>query len=259
MELTYLGQSGVLVHAPHAVVAIDPCLSDSVEAAHPADHTLWRRAFPPPLQPLDLRVDAICCTHAHDDHCDPGTLQPLLRADPRPLVFGPPAVAEQLARWGLHDRARAIPVGTRQAIAGDVFVTPIPSAHYEFDLDASGQPSYVGFVVEAGGRTVYHAGDTLAYEGLAAALGRWRFDALLLPVNGRSAAREARGITGNMHPAEAAALAAALGGPPIVPLHNDLFPANSLPWSEVGAAFAGIAWRRLMPGERLTVGERAGA
>ena len=49
--------------------------------------------------------------------------------------------------------------------------------------------SAYGFVVDDGKTKVYHAGDTVWYEGLQTKLRRWRFDAMLVPINGRDANR----------------------------------------------------------------------
>jgi L-ascorbate metabolism protein UlaG (beta-lactamase superfamily) len=47
-----------------------------------------------------------------------------------------------------------------------------------------------------------------------------------MPINGRDAEREALGIVGNLDPAEAAELAAAIGASTMIPLHWDMFAAN---------------------------------
>jgi L-ascorbate metabolism protein UlaG (beta-lactamase superfamily) len=256
VDVVYLGQSGLTIAAAGAAIAIDPYLSSSVERAHPAQAALWRRAFSPPVDPQHLDVDAVCCTHAHDDHCDPETVRPWLDTHAG-VVHGPGPVVRQLETWNRGDRGRLLRVGERSEIARGIFVTAVPSAHYEFDRDADGQPACLGLVVEAGGRSLYHAGDSLAYHGLAASLAAWRLDVACLPVNGRSPDREARGIVGNMTAREAAALARALGDPLVVPLHNDLFAANSVPWSDVEDAFSGLRLRKLAPGARLSLAEWA--
>jgi len=48
----------------------------------------------------------------------------------------------------------------------------------------------------------------------------------LLPINGRHAEREARGIVGNLNEREAAWLAAAIGAETLIPMHHDLFARN---------------------------------
>ena len=63
-----------------------------------------------------------------------------------------------------------------------------------------GKPRFVGYVL-AGGRRVYHSGDTIVTDALTEALTPLGVDVALLPINGRDAEREARGIVGNMNAA----------------------------------------------------------
>ncbi|HHN46509.1 MAG TPA: MBL fold metallo-hydrolase, partial [Planctomycetes bacterium] len=100
--------------------------------------------------------------------------------------------------------------------------------HEFLDRDeAAGAYPYLGYVVEAGGFTICHAGDTCRYEGLETKLRRWRFDALMLPINGRDARRLAANCIGNMTYQEAADLAGALEPALVIPAHYDMFAANS--------------------------------
>ncbi len=81
LALWGLGQSGVIVKGPDAVIYIDPYLSDS--AGSP-------RSFPPPIQPDEIsNADYILCTHEHIDHFDPATLVPALQASPGAKVVAP--------------------------------------------------------------------------------------------------------------------------------------------------------------------------
>ena len=51
---------------------------------------------------------------------------------------------------------------------------------------------YLGYVLDTPDGRVYHAGDTLRWDGQAELLRRHRVDLALLPINGRDAEREAR-------------------------------------------------------------------
>lgn len=42
----------------------------------------------------------------------------------------------------------------------------------------------MGFVIEYNGVTVYHAGDTVIYEGLIETLSAWTIDVAFVPING---------------------------------------------------------------------------
>ena len=74
---------------------------------------------------------------------------------------------------------------------------------------------------------MYHAGDSLVYDGQAALLRGLGVSVVLLPVNGRDYFRERRGIVGNMDATEAAGLAAEAGVELAVPMHHEAVPGNT--------------------------------
>ncbi len=65
-------------------------------------------------------------------------------------------------------------------------------------------------------------------DALREALDPLGIDVALLPINGRDAEREARGIVGNMDAAEAVELAVAIGSSTLVPYHWDGFAGNTV-------------------------------
>ena len=69
--------------------------------------------------------------------------------------------------------------------------------------------------------------DATDEDALRAALSPLVFDVALLPINGRDAEREARGIVGNMDQAEAVELAAEIGATTLVPYHWDGIEGNT--------------------------------
>jgi len=74
---------------------------------------------------------------------------------------------------------------------------------------------------------IYHAGDTLRYEGMLPKLRAFgQIDAALLPINGRDAARYRRRCIGNMTFQEAVDLAGELGIRTAIPGHWDMFADN---------------------------------
>jgi L-ascorbate metabolism protein UlaG (beta-lactamase superfamily) len=247
VTLQALGQAGFIVRAGETVLVIDPYLSDSVAALPAPTPGLFARAFAPPLTPGQLgRPAAVLITHAHQDHCDPDTLRPLAQSSAVTRFIGPYPVAEALRSWGIPAaRIERALVDRRIEIAPNCSVTPVPAAHPAFDPDSTGQPACVGYLVRTGGVTIYHAGDTIEYEGMRDRLEGEAIDIMLLPVNGRDADRERLGIVGNFQPEEAMRLASACDAKVVVPMHNDLFASNMLPRESVSAA-----WKRWAPGCR---------
>lgn len=118
---------------------------------------------------------------------------------------------------------------------GGLEVHVLPAVHGVTMEDAygdgsavGGRPRFVGYVLGAE-RRIYHAGDTIVTEAVTTALQPLGVDVALLPINGRDAAREARGIVGNMNAAEAVELALAVGATRLVPYHWDGFSGNTVP------------------------------
>jgi len=222
--LLWLGQSGFALRIAGALVLVDPFLSPRPD-----------RRFPPPIAPEDGRsVDLIAITHEHWDHLDAASLPALCAASPRSRVLVPEPIVELVTKLG-------IPAGRVVGMQPDspfrtfaLTIHAIPACHgihasdaYTFGTEHSGGLyRYLGYVFDRGGVSLYHAGDTIGYDGLAARLRRCNVDICLLPINGRDAAREDRDIVGNLDCGEAAALASEAGADVVVPMHYDMFAAN---------------------------------
>ena len=222
--LHWLGQSGFLVRGAGTTLLVDPFLSP-----HPD------RLVPAPFAPGEAAgVEVVACTHDHLDHLDDGFLAALAEASPATRFVVPAPVAERVAGLGIPPE-RVVGAQPDAPIAlGSVTVHPVPACHgvepgdaYSFGRELSGGLyRYLGYVFELGGVRVYHAGDTIPYEGMAERLRGLRVDVALLPINGRDAAREAQGIVGNLDELEAAELAARIEADLLVPTHYDMFAAN---------------------------------
>lgn len=246
-----LGQVGVTIKGPEGVLYVDPYLTSS-----DGEGGALERSFPPPLQPEDVtNADAVLLTHDHIDHTDPGTLLPLSGASPEARFVAPFAARDTLQMHGLDGARVVVPeVGEPVELAGAT-VTAVPSAHTELEHEAGRGYPYLGYIIEWNGVTVYHAGDTVIYDGLIETLSAWKIDVAFVPINGRDYFRTARGIIGNTDFREAAELAETLGFALTVPTHYDLFAFNGAdPGHFVSYLYALNPMRRqkmLRPGELL--------
>ena len=216
VALAWLGQSSVALRLGGATVLVDPFLSP-----HPD------RLVPPPFSAEEARgVDVVLITHDHLDHLDEDALPAIAVASPSAIMVAPEDVVERVAELGVErDRIRGLRSdgGTQ---VGDVRVDAVPACHGEGMDDAYRLGPFLGYIVSAGGAHVYHAGDTVLFEGLVDRLRELRVDLALLPINGRDAEREAAGIVGNLDAREAAQLAHDIGADAAVPLHWDMFAWN---------------------------------
>ncbi len=228
LALWWLGQSGLLIKSDSGTLLIDPYLSESLTAKYAGTEKPHVRMTANPIEPRELAglVDVVLCSHKHSDHMDPGTLPALLGANPSAEVGVPEALMIHAEKMGLPgSRLFGLDAGWTYERAG-FRVQALASAHEGLDTDGSGRHLYLGFVVEAAGRRLYHSGDTVVYPGLVEALGPGPFDLLFLPINGRD---PARGVSGNMTAAEAVELATVVRPRYVVPHHYDMFTFNTVP------------------------------
>ncbi|MRS02373.1 MBL fold metallo-hydrolase, partial [bacterium] len=232
MELTYLGQAGFQVVDDSQVFLIDPYLSNYVVTSGIGDAEHFSRAFPAPIDPAAIReVEAIFVTHDHADHTDPDTLLPILKNNPHCVVIGPQPSLDHLKSAGVGESQLRLAHAFKKETIGSIYFTALPSAHYGLDKDeTTGEYAYLGFVLEMDGKVIYHAGDTILYEGMLENLKRIsdHYDVCCLPANGRDAKREAMGMIGNLHPEESLELAWKLKSSLLIPMHNDMFKINSI-------------------------------
>jgi L-ascorbate metabolism protein UlaG (beta-lactamase superfamily) len=141
-------------------------------------------------------------------------------------VIVPHRCVDTVAGIGIsRNRVVGMRAGQSLTVAG-LTVRGVRALHATHATDPLTDDGFLGFVFGARGIAIYHAGDTVAYEGLANQLRELHVNMCLLPINGRDAEREARDIVGNMDAEEAAELAIASGAEVAIPMHYDMFDGN---------------------------------
>ena len=251
LNLWWLGQSGYLLQADGSRLLIDPYLSDSLTKKYAETDKPHVRMTERAVDPARLNfIDAVTSSHNHTDHLDAETLLPLMRVN-----AGLRVVVPEANRAFAADRLQCPPERLAGMDAGETAdasgfrIRALPAAHETLETDADGRYTHLGYVIEAGGKAVYHSGDTVRYDGMLDWLRPWRIDAALLPINGRNPARR---VAGNLSGAEAARLAQEMGAALVVPCHYEMFEFNTVPPDE----FAGECERIGQPYRVLKCGER---
>ncbi len=240
LALVALGQAGFAIKAGATTVYIDPYLSDAIETKGGS-----ARAVPLVANPMAINhAAAVLCTHEHADHTDPLTVLPIAHASTGAAIFASPQGRDLLVEAGLPAERIVVPRLGEAHSVGDFSITAIPAAHYEYEVDAEGHARWMGFVLEAGGVTLYHAGDTIMVPPLLEALEGRRIDLALLPINGRDYFREQRGIVGNLNVREVAELCLRLQPNVLIPVHNDLFAGNRINPAEMVLELERVAPRQ---------------
>ncbi len=214
----WLGQMGWCVKTSNHTLYFDPYLT-------PRE----KRNFPPALAPESIdNADLILCTHDHIDHIDHPALPPMMQASGSASLLVPEvAIDELVGKDGIsRDRIIAMRVGEVFEIAG-CKVTVLKAKHEGFDYTEEFGFPYLQYIVEVDGHVIYHAGDTLIYDGMQSELSKWDIDIAFVPINGRDAIRFRRNCLGCMTWQEAADLCGELRPRLVCPGHWDMFSDNS--------------------------------
>jgi L-ascorbate metabolism protein UlaG (beta-lactamase superfamily) len=203
-RLTYIGHGTVLLSLGGSAILTDPMLRNWLGPL--------RRQGPPVDPALTANPDLALISHVHRDHLDVRSLRRLPASTP--LVV--PQGATRWAARGGAEVVREIRVGETISIAG-VEVTAVPAAH-DGHRDHRRGPGAdaVGYLVRDAASTVYFAGDTDLFSGMAE-LGP--IDVALLPVWGwGTSAGE-----GHLDPGDAARALELLRPRVAVPIHWGTF------------------------------------
>lgn len=201
MNITYLGQAGLLFEIEGKRILIDPYLSDNVKNFEPKN---YRR------QPIDesflkLRPDVIIVTHNHLDHLDKETLKYYFTEDAEILVLAPNGAWQELRKFAGNSNYVLFNNGTTWNEDYASF-RAVKAEHSD--------PYAIGVIITVNGKNYYITGDTLYNEQVFASLPHIEFETLFLPVNG---------VGNNMNMADAKAFAERVSPKYTVPFHIGMF------------------------------------
>lgn len=221
LSLWWLGQSGWLVMFEGKGLLVDPYLSDSLTVKYAQTDKPHVRMTERVVDPARLsNIIAATSSHNHTDHLDAETLLPVWKSNPEMRVITAAANTAFAANRLGCEEAAFLPIDDGDSICiGPYTLYGVRSAHEHVS------PEFIGLVIEAGGRRIYHPGDCVLYEGLAAKVEPFRVDVALLPVNGSLPERR---VAGNFWGREAAQLAKEIGAKLAVPMHYDMFEFNTV-------------------------------
>jgi L-ascorbate metabolism protein UlaG (beta-lactamase superfamily) len=191
MQLTFLGHSAVRLNLGEHDLIIDPFLSGNPLC---------------PLGPDDVEPTHILLTHAHDDHI--GDTEAIARRSGATIVSG----FEIASHFGARDlRTHGMnPGGGFDFPFGRVTFTPAWHSSSFADGSYGGMP--MGVMVFAGGKRLYHAGDTALFSDMAL-IGRHGLDVALIPI----------GDNFTMGPDDALEAVKLLKPKRVIPIHYDTF------------------------------------
>ena len=198
MIIRWIGQSGYIVKTAHTEIIIDPYLSDVVNRVAGRE-----RLVEAPIDPKEIKADAVICTHNHLDHLD---IDAIAEMDKSLLYITTYDGEEKLKSLGCTN-IRACREGDSLLIR-DVEITAVHAKH---TVEA------IGVLLKAEGVTLYFSGDTLYDEELFS-IAAFQPDVTFICINGK---------LGNMNVDEAVETAGKIGAKINVPNHYGMFASNT--------------------------------
>jgi L-ascorbate metabolism protein UlaG (beta-lactamase superfamily) len=230
-QLTYFGHSTFSLTTPSGQVGlIDPFISDNPRC-------------PESLKKVP-RVDVIFLSHAHSDHLG-DTLK--LAKQHHPQIVAIFETCLWIQSKGFEKETRPMGKGGTQHV-GEFEVTLTHAFHSNSIHDGkeviyAGEPA--GLIIRLpGGFTIYHAGDTCAFNEMKMLGEFYKPDLALLPI----------GDHFTMGPREAAHAIGLLGVKHVVPMHYATFPVlTGTPdaFRKEASNISGLQVHELKPGESL--------
>jgi L-ascorbate metabolism protein UlaG (beta-lactamase superfamily) len=225
LGVTFIGHSSFLLQIDGRKVLVDPVFSKRL--------ILLRRQRRPGLRVEELPpVDLVLLTHAHMDHLDLASLRRVVRATRRltgraPEVVVPRGVEDLVERLGFS-RVRGLEWWESITVER-LKVTMTPCQHWGARMFRDMHRGYGGYVVEGGGRSVYHSGDTAYFDGFREIGRRLKPEIALLPI-GAYFPDAYRAV--HTSPEEAVRAFVELGAEQMIPMHYGTFRLGREPMDE---------------------------
>ncbi|MFH1905146.1 MAG: MBL fold metallo-hydrolase [bacterium] len=203
LGIWWLGQAGYILKSLKFTLAIDPYLSNDPRMP---------RLVSSPIEPENLKVDLIVCTHDHEDHTDVETLK-VVNKKVDCQFLGPKNVVKRLKKIGIKkNRIIQLDVGDNIKIGNINLRSTFCIPNEEKVLDSIGM-----IITFENGISFYHTGDT-GFHDFLFYLSKYDIDIMAICINGK---------LGNMGIDEAVRLTRYLKPCVVIPNHYGMFKHNN--------------------------------
>ena len=225
LGVTFIGHSSFLLQVHGRKLLVDPVFSKRLVVLRRQRRAGVLVAELPP-------IDIVLLTHAHMDHLDMASLRRVIRATRRltgrtPEVVVPRGVEDLVERLGFS-RIHGLAWWEQIEVQG-LKVTMTPCKHWGARMFRDTHRGYGGYVVEGGGQSVYHSGDTAYFDGFSEIGAKLKPEVALLPI-GAYFPDSYRSV--HTSPEEAVRGFVELGAQQMVPMHYGTFRLGREPMEE---------------------------
>lgn len=215
--VTWIGHASFLIQMEGVSLLIDPNWAKWLKVIKRLKH--------PGLHLHDLpAIDLVLVTHAHFDHLDRRTLREIASDQPIIVPFEVGNLVHDLGFRSVHE------LGYWQSYQfGPLKITLTPCHHWGARVLHDDHRGFGGFVIEAGGRSIFHCGDTAYFNGFKEIGQRHNIEIALLPIG---AYDPPSGREVHMNPEEAVGAFLDLNASKLVPMHYGSFRLSYEPLEE---------------------------
>lgn len=168
--ITWIGHASFLIQGPHGNILVDPNWANWLLVVRRLRHAGLAHHHLP-------TIDLVLITHAHFDHLNRKSLRQI--AANQPIVV--PAGVGDLVHGLGFEKVYEINWWERLRFPGAA-ITFVPAKHWGARKVTDHHRGYGGYVIDMGGRTIYHAGDSGYFPGFREIGKKFRPEIALLPI-----------------------------------------------------------------------------
>jgi L-ascorbate metabolism protein UlaG (beta-lactamase superfamily) len=224
----WIGQSGFVLKTHKLTLYIDPYLSRFAERITQGKVNEHIRMSQPPMEPHEvINADLVFCTHDHADHIDPDGIPMISKASPKAQFLVPRCAMKTVLDYGIDSSRIHTLSGNDSLMIKGVEVFGIPAKHESFDMDEKDGFPYLSYLIRIDNMTIFHAGDTIPYDGQIEKIRPFNVDLAFVPINGRDDFRHNLQFEGNFDSKEAVEFAQRIGAKMTIPMHYNMFTLNT--------------------------------